>query len=149
MSVSPRSEKNEKLVEASDSLETVRKSSKYVMTCGTPSPPKSPELSTKNAQNSYTSFSISSILSKQDSNEKSSESKSPDTTSVSSVPLTPSAGFMPHIGGTSALHSCSSDSLMISRYVCTYSSIYHCQLYLAIHTIISINKEKLVASGSR
>lgn len=120
MSVSPKSERSrEKSPENLDSTsEPVKKSSKYVMTCGTPSPPKSPEISTKNAQN-YTSFSISSILSKQDSaNEKSHESKSTGVESnLSTNQLQSAAGFMSHISGAAALHPCSTDSLMLSRYV--------------------------------
>lgn len=118
MSVSPKIEKTEKLFDTvNSSSEPVRKSSKYVMTCGTPSPPKSPEISTKNAQNSYTSFSISNILSKQDKNEKCIENKTSDLSSIASIPIQPSAGFMSHIGNSSSLHTCTADSLMLSRYV--------------------------------
>lgn len=122
MSVSPRSERSrDKSPDNSDTCcsEPVKKSSKYVMTCGTPpSPPKSPEISTKNAQN-YTSFSISSILSKHDSpsnNEKTHESKSVGVdSSLSCNQLQSTAGFMSHISGAAALHPCSTDSLMLSR----------------------------------
>ena len=135
MSVSPKSDslKSEKLIDSVDATnrsEPVRsKTSKYVMTCGTPSPPKSPEISTKNAQNSYTSFSISSILNRHDSSEKnvteckssSTESNSTSSSSGGPYPVPPSTGFMPHIGNAvaaaAALHPCSSDSLMLSRWV--------------------------------
>ncbi|KAK7602294.1 hypothetical protein V9T40_009735 [Parthenolecanium corni] len=133
MSVSPKLDKNEKL--SSDStatvVEPIRKSSKYVMTCGTPSPPpaKSPETATtKNAQNSFTSFSISSILSKQNTSEKANAAGSSpliagDTkvTSESAAVLSlhpPPAAFMSHLGSSTSMHSCTSDSsLMLSRYV--------------------------------
>lgn len=135
MSVSPaRSERSrekspENTPEAAVAVvEPVKKSSKYVMTCGTPSPPppKSPaEISTKNAQN-YTSFSISSILSKQDATKSANadkghqESKSTNmveaTNLSTSNQLQSTAGFMSHISGaTAALHPCSTDSLMLSR----------------------------------
>lgn len=129
MSVSPKSDsvKNERLFDLVDNKPETgvrhKTSSKYVMTCGTPSPPKSPEIATKNAQNSYTSFSISSILSKHDSNEKSAtecKSSSAESNTASSVAgpiaLHPPTGFMPHIGSAAAaLQQCSSDSLMLSR----------------------------------
>ncbi len=113
MSVSPKLEKNDKLSDCVNNCEPIKKSSKYVMTCGTPSPPKSPEISTKNAQNTYTSFSISSILSKQDTNEKCVDSKASESTA--SISLQPPPAFMSHLGGSPSLPSCPADSLMQYR----------------------------------
>lgn len=149
MSVSPKLDKNEKL--SSDStvavVEPIRKSSKYVMTCGTPSPPpaKSPEMATtKNAQNSFTSFSISSILSKQNKTEKANSAGGATVASDSKVTSEPAAAislhpppasFMSHLGSSSSMHSCTTDSsLMLSRYV--------------YHFYVMLKSECLLARGS-
>lgn len=134
MSVSPaKSEKNEKL--SDPAAEPVRKSSKYVMTCGTlsPPPPKSPEMAAaavapataaaKNAQNSFTSFSISSILSRQNTSEKAAAAADPaakgaakPAISLHPQPPPEAAAFMSHLGSSTAMHSCTADSsLMLSR----------------------------------